>query len=134
MIPRHLLPQIPANQLDEFRDFLNGHGIRTKLHRLPVESLKPIQKHINRAKVEALKDDPMKLKNPLVVSKGGYVVDGHHRWVAEKELDEFKKVTCLQCFCSVKELVEFAHQFEGSYTKSVYEATTYRRQLVKSYG
>lgn len=134
MIPRHLLPQIPSDKLDEFSDFLRGHGVRTKMHRLPIEQLKPIQKHINREKVESLKDNPIKLKNPLIVSQGGYVVDGHHRWVAEKELGEYSSVNCLHCFCTVRELVELAHQFDGSFTKSVYESTTYRKQGVTPHG
>lgn len=127
MIPRHYLPQIPSDRLEDFREFLNGQGIRVKLVRLPIDTLKPIQKHINRAKVEALKDDPIKLKNPLIVSKGGYVLDGHHRWVAEKELGEQDKIMCLQCHCSVRELVEMGHQFDGSFTRTVYEVYTHQK-------
>lgn len=127
MIPRHLLPQIPSDKIEEFQEFLFDNGITSTFKRLPVEQLRPIQKHINRDKVEALKNNPIKLKNPLIVSGGGYVLDGHHRWVAEKELAERETIFCLYCRCTIKQLVEFGHLFDPSYTKTVYEGITRTR-------
>lgn len=122
-IPREFLPQIPSDQIDKFRTFLMGYGISSTLRRLPIAELKPIQSHINRNKVDALKDNPAKLKNPIMVSKGGYIIDGHHRWVAEKELGEQSRMLCIHCDASLRKLIELAHQFDGSFTKTVYEHT-----------
>lgn len=121
MIPRHLLPQIPGDQLEEFRKFLEGNGIATRLKRLSAKDLKPIQSEVNREKIEDFKAHPEKLAEPIVVSKGGYVLDGHHRWLAQKEIDPDRKMLCIVCECSIKQLVEMGHSFEGSFTKTVHE-------------
>jgi hypothetical protein len=121
MIPRHMLPQIPGDQLDEFREFLEGNGIKTTLKKLPANRLKPIQSEVNREKVDSFKANPEKLAQPIVISKGGFVLDGHHRWLAQKELDPTAKMVCIVCDCSIRQLVEMGHSFEGSFTKSVSE-------------
>jgi hypothetical protein len=121
MIPRHMLPQIPGDQLDEFREFLEGNGIDTKLKKLPAKILRPVQNEVNREKVDNLKAHPEKLGEPIIISKGGFVLDGHHRWLAQKELDPNGKMLCVVCDCTIRQLVEMGHSFDGSFTKTVRE-------------
>jgi hypothetical protein len=125
-IPRHLLPQIPATKLPEFVSHLREAGIRSGLAALPVIKLKPIQAHVNREKIENLKQKSDLIKKPLIVTREGYIVDGHHRWIALKE-NSVAKVPCLVCMCSLREILELAHNFDHSYVKSVHEVTTYGR-------
>lgn len=129
MIPRHLLPQIPKDKYKEFIEFLQDHEIRVQVGKVLVSQLRPIQAHVNREKVESLKDDIQKAKNsPIIVSKDGLILDGHHRYIAMKEMG-FPKMAAIVCWCPIKELIELGHQFDGSFTKTVYETTIYGKRI-----
>jgi hypothetical protein len=124
-IPRHLLPQIPKDEQDNFREFLEGNDVKTTLKRIKASALKPIQSEVNQEKVDQLKKEPQALAEPIIVSKGGYLLDGHHRWVAQKELDPDAKMLCIVCECSIRQLVELGHEFDGSFTKTMKEWMIY---------
>ena len=128
-IPRHLLPQIPSHKLREFVDHLADHNVKAGVAALPIVKLKPVQLHVNRKKVEQLKQQSDIIKRPLIVTRDGFIVDGHHRWLAMRENDVVK-APCLVCFCSLKEILEMAHDFDHSYVKSVHEVTTYSRSVL----
>jgi hypothetical protein len=96
-----------------------------KLLFVPVKFLKPIQSEVNRKKIENFKQNPDKLANPIIVSKGGYILDGHHRFLAAKELDPNTRIPALVARCGIKQLIELGHEFDGSFTRTVYESTTY---------
>ena len=46
--------------------------------------------------VKTLKGKSTKGQKPIVVSKDNYVVDGHHRWAAQKVLNPKKKIKVLK--------------------------------------
>lgn len=127
-IPRHMLPQIPSEKYDEFQDFLRGNGVAVKLLPISVTVLKPIQAHVNREKIDKFKDDPTALSKPIIVTKGGLILDGHHRFLAAKELDPNAKIPCIVAMCGIKQLVELGHEFDGSFTKTVHEWTEWGSQ------
>jgi ParB-like chromosome segregation protein Spo0J len=63
---------------------------------MPTGRLKPSQNEINRQivkkVVKSMKARPDKVQPPIVISKDNYVVDGHHRWAAQKVLNPKKKI------------------------------------------
>lgn len=122
MIPRNKMPQIPSHRMLEFVEFLGENGVTAVHKRLPIVQLRPIQQHVNWAKVEGLKAEQIKLSTPVIVSKKGYILDGHHRWIARKELDPNGQIICIVCDCPISKLFELGHEFEYSYTKSVHES------------
>lgn len=128
MIPRHLLPQIPSDQYEEFKEFVVGNGVPMKLMFVPVSKLKPIQSEVKREKVDNFKANPDKLANPIIINKDGLILDGHHRFLAAKELDPNAKLPCFVAFCDLKRLIELGHEFEGSFTRTVDESTIYGRE------
>jgi hypothetical protein len=129
-IPRHLLPQIPKEKLPEFVRYLDKEGIRVQKEDVPAKKLLPIQKHVNKEKVKSIIQDKDKaLKIPLIVTSDGYLVDGHHRWLAALVLQK-ETVNCLICECSLKDFLRIAHDFDHSYVKSVHEVTTYYSRLI----
>jgi len=130
VLPRHKLPQIPSDKLDEFVNFLRENGINAALRRLPIIKLKPIQQHVNRSKVEALKEKQDALSIPLIVSETGYILDGHHRWIARKELNPDESVNTIWCECPLRKLIELGHAFEPSFTKTVHERRIFLHNLV----
>jgi hypothetical protein len=125
MIPREQLPQIPKDKFDEFGKFLEDNGVKYAYARVPVKNLKPIQAQVNREKVEAMKKEPETETIPIIISREGLILDGHHRFLAQKEKNPNAKAFCLVAACSIKDLVKLGHKFEHSFTKSVQEATTY---------
>ena len=129
MIPRHALPQIPKENMVEFKDFLEGNGITAVLIRKPAHEIRPIQKHLNKEKLENILNDPKALSIPLIIDKNGYMLDGHHRWAAHNINNE-QKVLCLQCSCGLRELIEIGHMFPKAEIKSIQE---YKRNYKKEY-
>jgi len=127
-IPRNLLPQIPSDQYEAFKEFVNGNGVQMKLLFVPLAKLKPIQSHVNKEKIENLKKNPDKLANPIIMTKDGLILDGHHRFLAAKALNPNGKIPAFVAYCGLKELIELGHEFDGSFTRSVAEATIYDSQ------
>ena len=126
-IPRHLMPQIPKDKLQEFRKYLESCGIKSYEDSKPLHWFKPIQKHVNLEKVNDLVNNRSKIdRAPLVVTEDGYLVDGHHRWVAANKL-HLDLMPVIVCSCPLKEFLKVAHEFDHSYVKSVNELTTYGR-------
>jgi hypothetical protein len=137
VIPRHALPQIPSEEYRNFIKFLKENGVHVTLVVVDTEQLKPIQAHVNREKVDHLKSNKSSLKLPLIISKGGLILDGHHRWIARSELTGDNKspyinTVCIMAHCSIRKLVELGHQFEGSFTKTVFESTIYSRFIYET--
>lgn len=129
MIPRHALPQIPKEKYKEFIDFLKNRGIQVTITWVDNKKLKPIQAHVNRGKVDHFKNTSSARKIPVIASQGGRILDGHHRWIANTELDPNGKTACILVKCDIKKLVELGHEFDGSFTRTVYECTIYGQRL-----
>ena len=123
MLPRHLLPQIPNDEIDNFKNFVNSEGISSKIVYLPVKTLTPIQKHLSSDKVYALQKKLHELGNPILISKDNIIMDGHHRWAATLAANEANRIICLKFACSIKKLIELGHMFDGSEVKTVHEVS-----------
>jgi ParB-like chromosome segregation protein Spo0J len=90
-IPRRLMPQF--NSEKDIKNFVTfaekRYGIKSRKATRRAGALRPSQEEINRERVEDVADDirykKLDPKVPLIVSKDGYVIDGHHRWAAFKK-------------------------------------------------
>lgn len=73
-------------------------NVKSKTMKMKVGGLKPSQNEINRVIVDkVVKEIQRSKKQPhIVVSKDGYVVDGHHRWAAYKKMNPTKKIRVLK--------------------------------------
>lgn len=91
-IPRSLMPQFTLRRkpfssklITEFRRHIkNKYKIKSHRAKRAAKELTPSQNEISRPRVEGLIEDDIidKQEVPLIVSKNGYIVDGHHRWAA----------------------------------------------------
>jgi len=109
-IPRIDMPQLkgvptdgsPASQLtvdargevditEKFLDDLRARGIGLEPGEALASHLKATQNELNGNKVAgimgAMRDGKLDVTSPMVVSKDGYIVDGHHRWAAAVALE-----------------------------------------------
>lgn len=121
MLPRHLLPQIPGDKIEEFAQFVNSEGYSSKIIYIAANKLHPIQKHLNSDKIYAIQKQLHEQENPILISKENCILDGHHRWAAVLADNPNGKIICLKFMCSIKKLVELGHMFDGSETKTVHE-------------
>lgn len=140
MIHRDQLPQIPANKIREFMKFCENKGVSVEQCALPPSHIHPLQGEFNREKVDSMKGKAngewksILVANPREEPESGnvqvIVLDGHHRYIAQKELNPDKNINCIWFHCPIKELVRLGHEFDGSFTKTVHEITTYKQMAL----
>lgn len=98
---RRDLPQIPAKATDDFLDYLNVDWTEEDL---APGSLKPLQKFVTRTDSKSTKR--------LLVSSDGFILDGHHRWVANKDEE---LISIIRIDMEASELLEQARSYSGSF-------------------
>ena len=86
-IARKDMPQIPGKRRPEFLADLAKEGVTVEKEKVDPKTLKPIQKEISSARSGAIyqkfRDEGQIPKDErILVSKDGYVIDGHHTWGA----------------------------------------------------
>lgn len=86
-LARSDMPQVKAFQHEAVIDKMITGGIGVVDMDVSVDDLKPVQDGINRQKVQNIKDawDAGETMHPIIASRDGYIIDGHHRWIAAKE-------------------------------------------------
>lgn len=90
-IPRSEMPQIKAEHRGAMVNFLNARGISHQEETVPAGSLIPTQKEFSREKVEKAKKFGGGDRS-ILVANDGYILDGHHQWLAKREAGEDIKV------------------------------------------
>ena len=106
------MPQIVAKKLPAFLKELREDGTKVKRATVDPKTLKPTQNKLDTAKVDKLKKLPEALKKPILVSKDGFILDGHHRWAANKALKRQQPV--IQVQLDRDDLLEEARDFDGA--------------------
>lgn len=108
-IPRRLMPQI-YNPKEFSKKIQKKFKISSKTMKLSTKHLKPSQNEINGKIVEKVIKSYKKSKKhiPIVVSRDGYVVDGHHRWAAHKKMNPNKKIKVLKMNAPIQDALGIA--------------------------
>lgn len=90
-IPRAEMPQVKAQDRGAMVNFLKARGIDSSNEVMPARAIKPTQAEFSPAKVQeaANRQDG---NRSIIVSADGYVVDGHHQWMAQRQKGEPVKV------------------------------------------
>lgn len=86
-IPRAQMPQIKAEHRGAMVNFLKARGIDGQQETIPSAAIKPTQAEFSPAKVKQAMDYQGGNRS-IIVSADGYVVDGHHQWLAAREKGE----------------------------------------------
>lgn len=86
-IARKDMPQIPAERRGEFLADLAKEGISVKEEAVDPKTLKPIQKEVSSSRSGAIYNNyreagAIPTEQRILISKDGYVIDGHHTWGA----------------------------------------------------
>lgn len=124
-IKRADMPQVASKDYDDYLKFLKKHGVTLKLGKEKASKLKPIQKEFSHQGVKISMGKTLKhigdkqlFKKPIIVSKDGYIIDGHHRWLAHKNMKT--DLHTLRANVNMKELLTFTKQFPKTTYKDIY--------------
>lgn len=95
-IKRIDMPQVKQKDFFHLLKWLQEHGVKTTHKRVPARTLKPIQKEFNKDIVQRSLErqfDPDNTEpKPIIVSSDNYIIDGHHRWLAMKNIGSDIKI------------------------------------------
>lgn len=87
-IRREDLPQVKGKDLSEMLRIFAENGIKYRTGNVPTDILKPTQEDGKPSKVDAIATAITQGEStpPIVISVDGWILDGHHRWLAYKKL------------------------------------------------
>lgn len=76
------MPQIATAKMAAFLGWLVGSGVEVSHGKAHAAELRKTQSEIHADKVASMENAPVAVKmKPVIVSRDGYVLDGHHHWV-----------------------------------------------------
>lgn len=83
-LARDLMPQVTDDIAKDLLRYLNFHGIKYELESVPMGLVKATQGELDFDKVFELKSgDTSERTFPYIISREGYIVDGHHGGAAD---------------------------------------------------
>lgn len=110
-VPRSEMPQIKAEHRGAMTNFMNARGVQHQKDVVPADSLKPTQAEFSPSKVKRAQQYDGGDRS-ILVSADGYVLDGHHQWLAKREAGEAIKVIRLNA--PIADLIPLAREFPSS--------------------
>lgn len=117
---RKEMPQIEGKNVPKFLDFLKSDGVKYAEKLVDSKSLRPTQNQFNQDKIQGMIDTiDQKKQNPIMVSSDGYVIDGHHRWLAHYNTG--KKMPVIMIDLKIDDALEKMHDFPLTTSRSISE-------------
>lgn len=117
-LARAELPQIKSTDMENFRQWLETEKqVESFDSKMEVGELSPIQKEINLEKTDSMKTKheagtiDLISGKPVMVSNDEYIIDGHHRWYALRELDGSIEMETININLSVQELLSVVKEY-----------------------
>jgi hypothetical protein len=117
---RKEMPQIEGKNIPKFLDYLRSEGVKYTEKLVDSKSLRPTQSQFNQDKIQGMIDTiDQKKHHPIMVSKDGYVIDGHHRWLAHYNTD--KKMPVIMIDMKIDDALEKIHDFPLTIKRGISE-------------
>jgi hypothetical protein len=120
-VPRAQMPQVDAAHRGALVNYLKGQGIASEQAEVPANSLKPTQAEFSEAKVRKASKRTGG-DRAILVSSDGYVVDGHHQWLAKRQ--DGQPVKVLQLQAPISQLLPLVGDFPSARTAEGAQATS----------
>lgn len=119
---RKEMPQVEGKNIPKFLDFLKAEGVKYTEKLIDSKKLRPTQSQFNQDKIQSMIDSiDTKKQHPIMVSKDGYVIDGHHRWLAHYNLG--RKMPVVEINLGIEEALDKMHDFPMSVKRGLKEDT-----------
>lgn len=116
---RSLMPQIDNH--DEYLKYLDDKKISYVKQKLPTSELKSTQMEFNKDKVAEMMNSREAVK-PIIVSNDGYILDGHHRWLADYNKDKNAETRSIVVNLPILELMRVSKYYNGVESKPLLES------------
>lgn len=107
-VPRAAMPQISSEHRGALLEYLGANGVGAQAGVVPSSSLKPTQAEFSEEKVKRAQQFPSG-DRAILISADGYVVDGHHQWLAMRGGNA--PVQVLQLQAPIQNLLPLVSQF-----------------------
>lgn len=118
-LKRKDMPQIEDKDQEHFFKWLSSHGVKNSKGMMDPNQIRPSQSEINVDASQALADSHSpKLSKPVIISRDGYVIDGHHRWLAHTILKN-KSINIIKVDMDAKKLIELMKTYDKAKYKSI---------------
>jgi hypothetical protein len=121
-IKRSEMPQIPIKMRKQFIQDMADQGVSTELKKVDAMDLKPSQSEISATKTARLyqhfKSDGIPKDKAILVSKDGFVVDGHHHWAAAAAMGLMgnkSTIPVIQMDLNIKDAISAAKAWSDSH-------------------
>lgn len=121
-ISRSVMPQITKNGYEDFLGFLKENGVDYKEKSVPILSLNASQANFDLGKIKARIGKNSTNERPLLTSKDKYILDGHHRWIAEVNSKK-KEIDVIEIDLPIMELINLARTHDGVHFRDVNDKT-----------
>lgn len=110
-VPRAEMPQVKAEHRGPLVNFLEARGISRREGMVPADTLKPTQAEFSPARVSRAAENTASDRS-ILVSSDGYVLDGHHQWLAARNQGESVKAIVFDA--PIRDLLPLVHEFPSS--------------------
>lgn len=119
---RNLMPQIKSEKIPLFLASLTDQNVEYKKTKVPACNLKATQSEFNAEKIEAMVHRSKSDDKPIIISNDLYVMDGHHRWLADYNKNKNANIEVYMVDLPILELLRMAKEFSGVTYKPVTES------------
>lgn len=112
-IPRAEMPQVAIRLRPAMLSFLESHGIGHVREDVAADQLKPTQAEystVKAARAGALAEDRSDA-SAVLLSSDGYVLDGHHRWIAKAQ--QHQPINVIRFDAPIDRLLDQVREFSG---------------------
>jgi len=118
---RSLMPQIRKEQIPAFLDHLKKQNISYNNEKVSSKDLKATQMEFNLDKVMNMMSSLNSKANAakIIISNDDYILDGHHRWLADYNDDKNGKSNTIRVDLPILELMRIAKDFDGSHSENL---------------
>jgi len=119
-LSRELMPQISQDNYTDYIGFLRYCGRKVKKIICPADSINATQGELSISKAQSLlySKNP-KLNIPLIISSDRYVLDGHHRWLANLMVADKQPVSCFQVDMPILDLLAATKRYPKVFYKGI---------------
>jgi hypothetical protein len=121
------MPQLGAKE--DFLHNLQKHKIKFKNDVVNSHELRSSQGEFNIDSIHSIMHEPHKASSAVVVSRDNYVVDGHHRWAANYNMNKPTKVVRVDL--PILELLRVAKTFSQTKYKNIKNVNSAIKNVVK---
>lgn len=111
-VSRSIMPQIKGDQLNDYLSYLKDNDVDYDMVKVAPKHLRATQSEFDMDKVQSMIDTNKEYKPPLV-SKDFYILDGHHRWLADYNKDKENPVPVRMVNMPILDLMSLTHRFSG---------------------